>query len=40
MAVLPIIGLTILVILGVVFLPEVFLFLPKTFFPQSFALAG
>tara|TARA_R110002124_G_scaffold149793_2_gene315962 strand:- start:9985 stop:11286 length:1302 start_codon:yes stop_codon:yes gene_type:complete len=38
MAVLPIIGLTVLVILSVVLLPDLFLYLPRTFFPQSFGI--
>ncbi|WP_421952951.1 TRAP transporter large permease [Pelagibacterium sp.] len=40
LAVLPIIGLTVLVILSVVFVPELYLYLPRTFFPQSFGIAG
>jgi len=40
MAVLPIVGLTLLVIIGVILLPDVFLFLPRTFFPQSFGIVG
>lgn len=40
LAVLPIIGLTLLVIASVVLLPDVFLFLPQSFFPQSFPVSG
>lgn len=40
LAVLPIIGLTVLVIVSVVFVPDLYLYLPRTFFPQSFGIAG
>lgn len=40
LAVLPIIGLTLLVIISVILLPNIFLFLPQAFFPQSFPAAN
>lgn len=36
LAVLPIVAITISIIMLVIFLPEVFLYLPKTFFPEAF----
>jgi TRAP-type C4-dicarboxylate transport system permease large subunit len=36
LAVLPIVAITISIIMFVIFLPEIFLYLPKTFFPEAF----
>lgn len=40
LAVLPIVGLTLLVILAVILLPGLFLLLPRIFFPQSLGIVG